>query len=106
MNIQLKGKLLGLAAIAAIGMAATSATAQSKDVAISFTTDDKGVAPYVLDSRKVISTSGAGLCWRTGFWSPAAVQTAFAGSFPAGCVCDKDIVPADMCSAPDWSKTK
>ncbi|MDX5445301.1 MAG: hypothetical protein LPJ87_04520 [Zoogloeaceae bacterium] len=104
MNIRLKGKLLGLAAIAAIGMGA--ATAQSKDVAISFTTDDKGVAPYVLDSRNVIATSGSGLCWRTGFWSPAAVQTAYSGSYPAGCVCDKDLVPADMCKAPDWSKSK
>jgi OmpA-OmpF porin, OOP family len=106
MKMQIKGKLLGLAAIAAIGMAATSAAAQSKTVTISFTTDDRGVSPYVLDSRQVVATSGAGLCWRTGFWSPAAVQTAYAGSFPAGCVCDKDLVPADMCAAPDWSKTK
>lgn len=105
MNLQLKGKLLGLAAIAAIGLATTSATAQSKEVAISFTTDDRGVAPYVLDSRSVIATSGSGLCWRTGFWSPAAVQTAYAGSYPAGCICDKDIVSADMCKAPDWSKS-
>tara|TARA_R110002049_G_scaffold22929_9_gene81449 strand:+ start:1145 stop:1471 length:327 start_codon:yes stop_codon:yes gene_type:complete len=104
MNIQLKGKLLGLAAIAAIGMVAASASAQSKDVVISFTTDDKGVAPYVLDSQKAVTTSGSGLCWRTGFWSPAAVQTAYAGSFPAGCVCDKDLVPADMCRAPDWGQ--
>ena len=106
MNIQLKGKLLGLAAIAAFGMAATSESAQSKDVAITFTTDDRGVAPYVTDGRKVVATSGAGLCWRTGFWSPAAVQTAYAGSYPAGCACDKDLVPADMCRAPDWSKSK
>ena len=104
MNIQLKGKLLGFAAIAAIGLAAASASAQSKDVVISFTTDDKGVTPYVLDSRRAIVTSGSGLCWRTGFWSPASAQTAFAGSFPAGCACDKDLVPADMCKAPDWNK--
>ena len=106
MKIQLKNKLLGLAAIAAIGMAATSAIAQSKDIVISFTTDDKGVSPYVLDSQKAVATSGSGLCWRTGFWSPAAVQTAYAGSFPAGCACDKDLVPADMCKAPDWGKSK
>lgn len=97
MSIQLKGKMLGLAAIAALGMVATTGFAQSKDTVISYTTDDKGVVPYVIDSRNAIATSGAGLCWRTGFWSPAAAQTAFSGSFPAGCVCDKDIVPADMC---------
>jgi len=106
MNTKFKGKLLGLAVIAAIGMAATSATAQSKDVVISFTTDDRGVSPYVIDGRNTIVTSGAGLCWRTSFWSPATAQSAYAGSFPAGCVCDKDVVPADMCKAPDWGKSK
>lgn len=105
MSIQLKGKLLGLAAIAAIGMAATSAAAQSKAPVISYTTDDKGVVPYVIDSRNAVATSGTGLCWRTGFWSPATAQTAFAGNFPVGCQCDKDIVPADMCKAPDYGQT-
>jgi OmpA-OmpF porin, OOP family len=105
MSIQLKGKMLGLAAIAALGMVATTGFAQSKDTVISYTTDDKGVVPYVIDSRNAVATSGAGLCWRTGFWSPAAAQTAFSGSFPAGCVCDKDIVPADMCKVPEYGKT-
>lgn len=100
MSIQLKSKLLGLAAIAALGMAAAPALSQSKDTVISYTTDTAGVVPYVIDSRNAIATSGAGLCWRTGFWSPAAAQTAFAGNFPAGCVCDKDIVPAEMCKSP------
>jgi len=104
MSIQRKGRLLGLAAIAALGMAAGSALAQSKDIVITFTTDERGVSPYILDGRRAVVTSGAGLCWRTGFWSPAAAQTAFAGSFPAGCVCDKDLVPADMCKVPDWNQ--
>ncbi len=98
MSIQLKGKMLGLAAIAAIGMTATSATAQ--DTVISYTTDDKGVVPYLIDSRKAVATSGTGLCWRTGYWTPAAAQTAFAGNFPVACECDPDVVPAADCKPP------
>ncbi|WP_068634838.1 OmpA family protein, partial [Thauera butanivorans] len=41
-----------------------------------------------------------GLCWRTGYWSPAAASTAMAGEFPAGCECDSDIVAKDKCVAP------
>jgi len=100
MSIQLKGKMLGLAAIATLALAATPALSQSKDTVITYTTDSAGVIPYVIDSRKAVATSGAGLCWRTGFWSPAAAQTAFAGNFPVGCVCDKDLVPAEMCKSP------
>ena len=56
-----------------------------------------GVVPYVIDSRNVVARSGSGLCWRTGFWSPAAAQTAMAGQFPVGCACDGDIMPAELC---------
>lgn len=97
MSIQLKSKMLGLAAIAALGMVANTGFAQSKDIVITNTTDDKGVVPYVIDSRNAVATSGAGLCWRTGFWSPAAIETASAGQFPVGCACDKDIIPAEKC---------
>ncbi|MDR3159105.1 MAG: OmpA family protein [Zoogloeaceae bacterium] len=48
---------------------------------------------YVIDQRGNVATSGAGLCWRTGYWTPSA-----AASDPAGCQCDRDIVPADKCS--------
>lgn len=47
---------------------------------------------YVTDSRSVVAKSGAGLCWRTGFWTPAA-----AANDPAGCECDKDLLPKEQC---------
>jgi OOP family OmpA-OmpF porin len=52
----------------------------------------------VIDARNVVARSGTGLCWRTGYWSPAAASTALAGDLPVGCACDKDIVPADKCT--------
>jgi OOP family OmpA-OmpF porin len=50
---------------------------------------------YVIDQRGNVVTSGAGLCWRTGYWTPSA-----AANDPAGCQCDRDIVPASKCEAP------
>jgi len=47
---------------------------------------------YVIDSRDVVARSGTGLCWRTGYWTPAAVA-----ADPAGCQCDKDLLPAGTC---------
>ncbi|MBR0566325.1 OmpA family protein, partial [Azoarcus sp. L1K30] len=73
-----------------------AAMAQGKDVMV----DGKGDIPYVIDGRNVVARSGAGLCWRTGYWSPAAAGAAMAGQFPAGCECDSDIVPKDKCAAP------
>ncbi|MBR0566328.1 OmpA family protein [Azoarcus sp. L1K30] len=93
MNKQSKIQMLMLAAIASIGLSAPTAFAQSTDVVV----DGKGVVPYVIDSRNVVARSGTGLCWRTGFWSPAAAASAMAGEFPAGCACDSDIVPKDKC---------
>ncbi|MCL1825935.1 MAG: OmpA family protein [Betaproteobacteria bacterium] len=86
-------KLLALAAIASIGLSASTAFAQ--DVVV----DGTGVIPYVIDARKVVTRSGAGLCWRTGYWTAAAAETAMAGEFPVGCGCDGDIVPKDKCEA-------
>jgi OOP family OmpA-OmpF porin len=48
---------------------------------------------YVTDQRAAVTTSGTGLCWRTGYWTPAA-----AANDPAGCQCDKDLLPAEKCS--------
>lgn len=76
--------------------AAFSAQAQGTDI----TVDGKGEIPYVIDARNVVARSGTGLCWRTGYWSPASAGTAMAGQFPAGCQCDGDIVPKDKCTAP------
>ncbi|MBN8476064.1 OmpA family protein, partial [Sulfuritalea sp.] len=39
--------------------------------------------------------SGFGLCWRTGYWTPAA-----AAKDPAGCQCDKDLLPKEVCEPP------
>jgi len=50
---------------------------------------------YVIDQRGAVATSGTGLCWRTGYWTPAA-----AANDPAGCQCDKDLLPASVCSPP------
>lgn len=82
-------------AVALLGTA-LSAQAQTQDVVV----DGKGEIPYVIDARNVVARSGTGLCWRTGYWSPAAAGAAMAGQFPAGCECDGDIVPKDKCVAP------
>ena len=47
---------------------------------------------YVIDGRNEVAKSGFGLCWRTGYWTPAA-----AANDPAGCACDKDILPKEKC---------
>lgn len=91
-----KNQIVALAAFAALGFSAPT-LAQSKDVVVT----PGGVTPYVIDGRNVVARSGTGLCWRTGFWSPAAAQTTMAGQFPVGCGCDSDIVPADKCKTPE-----
>jgi len=71
-----------MAALAAtLGLGASLAQAQ--------TTADR---VYVIDSRGEVAKSGFGLCWRTGFWTPAA-----AANDPAGCACDKDLLPKEKC---------
>ncbi|SBT09966.1 Outer membrane protein A [Candidatus Accumulibacter aalborgensis] len=47
---------------------------------------------YVIDQRGEVVVSGNGLCWRTGFWTPAG-----AARDPAGCKCDKDLIPKEVC---------
>jgi OOP family OmpA-OmpF porin len=91
---QIKKPVFLAVAVAAFGLSAAASFAA--DVMV----DGKGEIPYVIDGRKVVARSGTGLCWRTGFWSPAAAGTAMAGEFPAGCECDSDIVPKDKCVAP------
>jgi len=49
---------------------------------------------YVIDARNEVAKSGTGLCWRTGYWTPAA-----AANDPAGCTCDKDLMPKSKCDA-------
>jgi OOP family OmpA-OmpF porin len=90
-------KSLLVAAMAAVSI---SAFAQTKDVVLD--TKSKEPLPYVVDGRGVISRSGTGLCWRTGYWTKElAANTPVVGSaFPAGCECDKDLMPKEKCEAP------
>jgi OOP family OmpA-OmpF porin len=58
------------------------------------------VVPYVIDQRGVVAKSGFGLCWRTGYWTPAAAESVMYGQFPIGCECDKDLMPKAKCEPP------
>jgi OOP family OmpA-OmpF porin len=91
---QAKKQLLMAAALAALGLSASASFA--KDVVV----DTKGEVPYVIDSRAVVARSGHDLCWRTGYWTPAAAANTMAGEFPVGCECDKDVVPQEKCVKP------
>ena len=71
-------KSLVLALLAGIGFGASVAQAQER--------------VYVIDQRDVVARSGFDLCWRTGYWTPAA-----AAKDPAGCQCDKDLIPKEVC---------
>ncbi|MDR0996230.1 MAG: OmpA family protein [Zoogloeaceae bacterium] len=71
-------KSLAVALLAGLGFTAGTAMAQER--------------VYVIDGRGEVATSGTGLCWRTGYWTPAA-----AANDPAGCQCDRDLMPASKC---------
>ena len=77
MNKTVKNSMMAVLA-AALGLCASLAQAQDR--------------VYVIDQRGEVATSGAGLCWRTSFWTPAA-----AAKDPAGCQCDKDLLPKEVC---------
>jgi OOP family OmpA-OmpF porin len=81
-----------VAAVATLGMGASAALAQTPS----------GVMPYLIDQRGVLARSGAGLCWRTGYWTQKlAAETILPGAqFPLGCVCDKDLMPKELCEPP------
>ncbi|KAF0162364.1 MAG: OmpA-OmpF porin OOP family [Rhodocyclaceae bacterium] len=59
-----------------------SALAETKGI------DTKGTVGYAIDQRADVVKSGTGLCWRTGYWTPAMAIEA----------CDPDLVkkPAPM----------
>ena len=54
---------------------------------------------YAIDQRGAVVKSGTGLCWRDGYWTPAA-----AAKDPNGCECDKDLLPAEACGAKPQSQ--
>jgi len=69
--------------LASIGLFAAAGAAQAQTA---------GERVYVIDQRGEVVISGTGLCWRTGYWTPAA-----AAKDPAGCKCDKDLIPKEVC---------
>ncbi|MFB0934298.1 MAG: OmpA family protein [Propionivibrio sp.] len=79
MNKTAKHSMMALMA-ATIGLCASLAQAQAVD------------RVYVIDGRGEVATDPFGLCWRTNFWTPAA-----AAKDPAGCQCDKDLLPKEVC---------
>ena len=74
--------------LASIGLFAAAGAVQAQ-------TQTAGDRVYVIDQRGEVVLSGTGLCWRTGFWTPAA-----AANDPAGCKCDKDLLPKEVCELP------
>ncbi len=74
---------LSLLAATLLGIGA-SAYAQTPGV------DMKGTVGYVIDQRGYVAKSGYGLCWRTGYWTPAmAIEE-----------CDPDLVKKAAPPAP------
>lgn len=78
MNSRIIATLLAAASLFAAAGAAQAQTAADR--------------VYVIDSRNEVVRSGFGLCWRTGYWTPAA-----AANDAAGCSCDKDLMPKAKC---------
>lgn len=76
-NFAKKSALFALIAVG-LGMGSTLAQAQER--------------VYVQSSSGTVK-SGYGLCWRTGYWTPAA-----AAKDPSGCECDKDLLPKEACA--------
>jgi OOP family OmpA-OmpF porin len=75
---------IATALLATVGLIAAAGTAQAQ------TATDR---VYLIDSRNEVARSGFGLCWRTNYWTPAA-----AANDPAGCTCDKDLLPKEKCA--------
>ncbi len=55
------------------------------------------VNPYVVSTSNQVVMDPFGLCWRTGFWTPALAEAQ--GMEGNGCKCDKDILSAGACAA-------
>lgn len=77
--------ILLAATLASIGVAAQ---AQTPGV------DMKGTVGYVIDQRGYVAKSGTGLCWRTGYWTPAM----------AIAECDPDLAKKEEKAAPAAAK--
>lgn len=83
-----------IAHAAVLLLTGAAAMAQTQEIVIK--DPGTGPLPYVIDQRGVVARTAAGLCVRTGFWSPE-----LAAKFPAaGCACDKDLLPKEVCEPP------
>jgi OOP family OmpA-OmpF porin len=78
-----KHSVMTLLGITTFGLFASLAQAQAVDRA------------YAIDGRGEVVVDPFGLCWRTSSWTPAA-----AAKDPAGCACDKDLLPKEVCEPP------
>lgn len=81
---------------AASAVVAFSASAQT-------TTDIQAKTPnsaYVQDSRGVIARSGTGLCWRTGYWTPADAVPGCDGEIAKPVAAAAPAAPAAPAAAP------
>lgn len=79
-KIAMKSALLAL--VTGLGLSVTQVQAQER------------VYVTAPTSGGVVAKSSFGLCWRTSYWTPAA-----AAKDPAGCECDKDLLPKEACAA-------
>ena len=59
------------------------------------------VVPYVTNTTDKVVVNSTGLCWRTGFWTPAYAEAL--GASGDGCACDADILDAAACKAVETS---
>ncbi len=78
MTIRFSKPILLATAIGTLALAANVAVADSK------------VVGYLVDQRDVVARSGTGLCWRTGYWTPAMAREE----------CDPDLVKKPMEAKP------
>ena len=92
-------KHLMLLAFAAAGLSAPAV--QAADEITDIVVNPAGEIPYVIDARNVVARSDFGLCWRTGYWTPAAAEQALADNdLPVGCACEGDVIEAAKCAPP------
>lgn len=81
--------------LAAAGLLAMTALAHAQSMDRVYVIDQRGEVArsgHEANGAAAPTSSGKGLCWRTGFWTPAA-----AANDPAGCACDKDLLPKEKC---------
>ncbi len=83
MNFATKAVLTGFAA--ALALSATPAMAQTQRPQV-----------YGSDSAGQVVKNSTGLCWRTGYWTPAGA----AADKEWGCQCDKDLIAKEICEPP------